>query len=146
MTFIKLALLGIVLLQTGTALAAEPVVRSDGYVVHYAAQVSTRFTPEIARQYGITRAANHGVLIINVQHESPAPGKPMPVAASASGSAASLMGDRQTLQLRPAEGDLIADFAMINGEYLRFDVDVLPQGSSTPIHIHFEQQFYNDND
>jgi hypothetical protein len=60
------------------------------------------------------------------------------------------MGDRQTLQLRPAgpagSGDLLADFAMINGEYLRFDVDVLPQGGNTPIHVHFEQQFYNDRD
>ncbi|MGH8505781.1 MAG: DUF4426 domain-containing protein, partial [Stenotrophobium sp.] len=132
MKFSRLGLLALLLLQTAAASAAEPLVRSNGYVVHYAALVSTGFTPEIAQQYGITRAANHGVLIINVQREATAGGKSVAVAASASGSAASLMGDRQVLQLRPAgqsgSGDLLADFATINGEYLRFDVDVLPQG------------------
>ncbi|MGH8461703.1 MAG: DUF4426 domain-containing protein [Stenotrophobium sp.] len=150
MKFRGAMLLAAWLLQTSVAAAGEPVVRSNGYVVRYAALASTGFTAEVARQYGITRQANHGVLIINVQRQDAMPGKSAPLPATATGKATSLMGDSQDLQLRsaPQSGtqDLLADFEMINSEYLRFDVDVLPQGSSTPIHVHFEQQFYNDRD
>ncbi|MGH8456956.1 MAG: DUF4426 domain-containing protein [Stenotrophobium sp.] len=128
---------------------ADQAVRSGGYIVRYAALSSTSLTPEIARAYGIQRRANHALLIINTQRETTL-GKTVAVTATASGSAADLMGNLQPLQLHASpqagSGDLFAEFDTVNGEFLHFDLGVTPQGAAAPIAVKFQQQFYNDTD
>jgi hypothetical protein len=73
----------------------------------------------------------------------------VPLRGTATGVARNLMGDQQTLTLRPAGGDstqdLIAEFEVSHLEFLNFDIDVRPEGSTRPLKIKFQQQFFSDD-
>ncbi|HET7845369.1 MAG TPA: DUF4426 domain-containing protein [Xanthomonadales bacterium] len=60
------ALLAAVLLSAATSVAAEQVRRFDGYEIHYNA-FRADFLPEsIAKQFGLTRAPDRGLLNVTV--------------------------------------------------------------------------------
>lgn len=137
------------LFAVGVPAAADPVVRDGGYTVHYAAMSTRDLSPEMARRYGIRQAANRGLLLVNVQHES-APGISAPLAARAEGSARTLLGEAQTLAFHAlpggdAAGDLVAEFAFTPLETLRFDLQVRPQGAPRALPVQFQQQFFGDD-
>lgn len=138
--------LGLLLLSV-TASAQQPV-RDGSTLVHYAAMSTQDLSPEMARQYGIRQSSKRGMLLLNLQRET-APGKTVPLRGTATGTARNLMGDQQTLTLRPASADstqdLIAEFDIAHLEFLTFDIDVRPQDSTRPLKVKFQQQFFTDD-
>jgi hypothetical protein len=132
-------LAAMLLLLSGAVHAESSIERGD-YVVHYNALPSTSISPEVARQYAITRSANRALLNIAVLRQ----GKP--VAAKLTGSATNLAGQRQNLALREVrEGEAIyylAEPGIADHETLAFEIDVLPEGVAEPIVVRFRQEFF----
>lgn len=126
--------------------AAEQFVDAGPYRVHYAAINTTTLTPEVARQFGVSRTRNEILLVLNAQHS--VHGRYRPVPATASGTATTLLGHVQKLALRPVrEADVhyvVASFQTLDGEYMTIDAQVLPQGANAPLQVKFKQQFYRD--
>lgn len=127
--------------------AAEQSVSQGDYVVHYAAINSQSLTPEIAARYGVTRAADQALLVINAQQRK-GPGPARAVRASAGGSMRDLVQEPRPLRFRGVTEDgietLIAPFRFDDLQVLSFDVKVLPAGASAPLLVRFKQQFYRD--
>lgn len=134
-------LAAILLLLAGAAQAENSIERGE-YVVHYNALPSTSISPEVARQYAITRSANRALLNIAVLRQ----GKP--VTAKLTGSATNLAGQRQELAVREVrEGEAIyylAEPGVANQDTLAFQIDVLPDGAQQPIPVVFRQEFFPD--
>ncbi|MES0872530.1 DUF4426 domain-containing protein [Sinimarinibacterium thermocellulolyticum] len=126
--------------------AAEQFVDAGEYRVHYAAINTTALTPEVARQFGVRRTRNEILLVLNAQQR--VDGGYLPVPATATGTATTLLGHVQKLDLRPVrEADvhyLVATFQTLDGEFMTIAAQVLPQGANTPLPIKFRQQFYRD--
>lgn len=144
----KRSLLALSLLWLSASASAQQLVRDGSTVVHYAAMSTQDLSPEMARQYGIRQNSKRAMLLLNLQRET-APGKTTPLRGTATGTARNLMGDLQTLTLRPAGGDsaqdLIAEFDISHLEFLNFDIDVRPEGSTRSLKIKFQQQFFSDD-
>ena len=129
-----------------TSAQAEQLIEQDGYRVHYAAMASRDFSTKVARQYGLNQSARSAVLILTSQKL--VNGKPMPAAASATGTARSFSGHVQTLELRAVNengaNDLLTEFEVLNGEVITFDLSILPDGAKQPLVLKFQQTFYPD--
>jgi hypothetical protein len=125
---------------------AEQFVDAGRYRVHYAAVNTTSLTPEVARQFGVDRTRNEILLVLNAQHE--VDGRHLPIAATATGTATTLLGHVQKLALRPVrEADVhyvVASFQTLDGEFMTISAQVVPEGADTPIAVTFRQQFYRD--
>ncbi len=140
------ALAALLLALCASAANAEQFVDAGEYRVHYAAMNTTALTPEVARQFGVTRTRNQILLVLNAQQKRA--DRYVPVAATAAGTATTLLGHSQTLALRPVrEAEVhyvIATFETLDGEFMTIAADVLPSGSNTPIRVSFKQQFFRD--
>lgn len=122
----------------------QSVTRGD-ITVHYAAINSTDIPAETAKALGVTRSANRALLVLNGQR-SGADAASSSIPLSAEGSISNLVGqDKPFAPRRVREADtwyLIAPFRITDGEQLRFDLTVTPEGTSTAIPVRFQQQFY----
>ncbi|HEX4896186.1 MAG TPA: DUF4426 domain-containing protein [Solimonas sp.] len=136
------ALLGLLVLVTAGAADAQQVVEAGGYRVNYAALNTMQLSPEIARRYGVKRRGDRALLLLNVRRD----GKAVP--ASGRGTARGLTGHTEKLELRQVRVDdsydLIAEFEILDGEFLHVEAQVLPAGGSTPIAVKFRQQYYRE--
>jgi hypothetical protein len=136
----------LVTLLIGFTAHAEQFVDADPYRVHYAAINTTALTPEVARQFGVSRTRNEILLVLNAQQKLD--GRYLPVPATATGTATTLLGHTQKLALRPVrEADVhyvVAAFQTLYGEYMTIDAQVLPEGANAPLQVKFRQQFYRD--
>lgn len=125
---------------------AEQFVDAGDYRVHYAALNTTALAPQVARQFGVERTRNEVLLVLNAQQRID--GRYQPVAATASGTATTLLGHVQKLALRPVrEAEvhyIIASFQVLDGEFVTLAVNVLPAGANAPLVVRFKQQFYRD--
>ncbi len=134
------------LLFTALTARAEQFVDAGDFRVHYAAIGTTSLTPEVARQFSVTRTRNEILLVLNAQQK--VDGRYQPIPATATGSATTLLGHVQKLALRPLqEGDVhyvVASFQTLDGEFMTIDAQVLPEGASKPLAVKFRQQFYRD--
>lgn len=134
------------LLLCSLGAAAEQYVDDGPFRVHYAAVNTTALTPEVARQFGVARTRNEILLVLNAQQRID--GRYVPVPATASGTATTLLGHVQTLELRAvreAEAHyVVASFQTLDGEFMTIDAQVLPQGANAPLQVRFRQQFYRD--
>lgn len=140
------ALIMLLMLLGSFAAAAEQFVDAGPYRVHYAAINTTALTPDIARQFGVSRTRNEILLVLNAQQQ--VDGRYLPVPATATGTATTLLGHVQKLALRPVrEADVhyvVASFQTLDGEFMRIDAQVLPEGANAPLTVKFRQQFYRD--
>lgn len=139
--------LGLLGLLVTANVSAQQLVRDGGVVVHYAAMSTKDLSLEMARQYGIRQGSKRGMLLLNLQRDTD--GKTSPLRGTATGTARNLLGDQQPLTLRPAGADstqdLIAEFDISHLEFLTFDIDVKPEGSTRPLKVKFQQQFFADD-
>ena len=112
--------------------------------VYYNALPSTELTPEVARQYGITRSANRALVNISVRQGEP--GADRAVTAKVTVSATNLAGQRVELRMREVrEGDAIyylGEARTSGQETLSFDLSVTPEGAERPIRTVFRQEFF----
>lgn len=135
----------LLMLFAGT-IQAEQYVDLGDYRVHYAAMNTTQLAPEVARTFNVPRSDKLILLVLNAQQR--VGGRYESVPATASGSATTLLGHVQALELRPVrEGDVhyvIASFETLEAEYMTIDARVTPAGAKMPVTVKFKQQFYRD--
>jgi len=138
------ALMALAFMAHGQEQGGQSVTRGD-ITVHYAAINSTDIPAETAKALGVTRSANRALLVLNGQRSGPdAASSSIPL--SAEGSITNLVGqDKPFSPRRVREADtwyLIAPFRITDGEQVRFELTVTPEGTSTAIPVRFQQQFY----
>jgi len=134
--------------------AVEPALRATesfrdfgDYVVHFNAINTAQLTPEIARQYGIVRSSNRGMLNISILQKAPNSAG-VPVAGSIFASAVNLTGQLKQLALREIREEsavyYIAEFAIANEETLIFTIDVTPMNEPSRFSVRYMKQFYTN--
>ena len=135
-----LALLGL----GGSAYAENSRVFGD-YVVHYNAFRSDTLSPEIAKAYELTRRNNRIIVNITVLKKvMGTTGKP--VSATISGNASNLTGQLKNLEFREIKEDTaiyyIAELKVNDGEFLKFRLNITPQGEDGPARLQFSKRFF----
>lgn len=139
------ALTGLVLLP---ALAtAEQSVNFGDYTVHYNALTTDQLTPEVAKQYQITRSKNRVMVNISVLKKG---GGVMgtPVKARIEGEAKNLSEQLRKLQLREVIEEnavyYIAETPVNNEETLKFSFRITPEEGPATYQLSFQKQFYTN--
>ena len=135
-----LALLGI----SASASAENSKVFGD-YVVHYNAFRSDTLSPEIAKAYELTRRNNRIIVNITVLKKvMGTTGKPVP--ATIAGNASNLTGQLKTLEFREIKEDTaiyyIAELKVSDGEFLKFKLNITPEGEEGPARLLFSKRFF----
>ncbi|WP_409524097.1 DUF4426 domain-containing protein [Nitrincola sp. MINF-07-Sa-05] len=135
------------LLIPAMAAQADKMISDGSYEIHYNAFYSTFLLPEVAQRHNLTRSNVRAMLNVTVL-EKQADGTTRPVAADVTGEVANLLQQRQTLNfVSIEEADAryyIGDFRISNDEQLTINLTVLPEGSTSPYQIRFDQTFYTD--
>lgn len=142
--FLK-SLFMLALLGYGANAAAENSKVFGDYVVHYNAFRSDVLSPEIAKAYELTRRNNRIIVNITVLKKvMGTPGKP--VAATISGNASNLTGQLKNLEFREIKEDTaiyyIAELKVSDGEFLKFKLNITPEGEQGPARMQFSKRFF----
>ena len=124
---------------------AENSKEFGDYVVHYNAFRSDTISPEVAKQYGLARANNRVLINIAVLKKvMNTTGKP--TASKVTGYASNLTGQLKQLEFKEIkEGTAIyylAEAKISDGEYLKFDIQITPEGESRPARLNFKKRFF----
>lgn len=124
---------------------AENSKQFGDYVIHYNAFRSDTISPEVAKQYGLTRANNRVLINIAVLKKvMNTTGKP--TSAVVTGHASNLTGQLKQLEFKEiSEGTAIyylADTKISDGEFLKFDLKVTPEGEPQAARLHFDKRFF----
>ncbi|NOR41970.1 MAG: DUF4426 domain-containing protein [Gammaproteobacteria bacterium] len=124
---------------------AENSKEFGDYVIHYNAFRSDTISPEVAKQYNLARANNRVIINIAVLK------KVMnttgtPTSSEVTGHASNLTGQLKQLEFKEiTEGNAIyylAETKISDGEFLKFDVKILPQGEKKPARLKFNKRFF----
>lgn len=138
------------LLLLGVMLAglvqAENATRTGNYTIHHNALTSDVLAPQVAQAYGIQRSTSRGMINIAVMRDK-AGAMGEPVTARIELNARNLIGQkRQDISLREVREAnaiyYIADFPVAHREHLVFDMEVIPEGETSPLRARFDQEFY----
>ena len=124
---------------------AENSKEFGDYVIHYNAFRSDTISPEIAKQYGLARASNRVLINIAVLKKVlNTTGKP--TRSTVTGHASNLTGQLKQLEFKEIiEGNAIyylAETKISDGEFLKFDIKVMPEGETKATKLHFDKRFY----
>ncbi len=113
--------------------------------VHYSALNSTFISPDVAKQYGITRSKIYALINISILDKAKA-GKPA-IPAAITGKVKNLLGNTRTLNFKEIkEGKSIyylAEMPFDQGEKYQFDIDIKAQGNRAG-KLTFQQVFYQE--
>ena len=116
------------------------------YVVHINAMTSAGLTPEVAKNYEITRSENNGLINLVVLRQSEGIGTGKPVKADVTVSAANLTGQLKTMNLTQIEeGESIYYIGLVSiddRETINFDFDLVPDGTSQNLPLRFSHKFH----
>lgn len=142
--FIK-SLFMLALLSFGVNVAAENSRVFGDYVVHYNAFRSDTLSPEIAKAYELTRRNNRIIVNITVLKKvMGTAGKPVP--ATIAGNASNLTGQLKNLEFREIKEDTaiyyIAELKVSDGEFLKFKLNITPEGEEGPARLQFSKRFF----
>jgi len=153
--FVTLALYGCDVIDAPTGSVEEGRKRLNAntnyaefgdYVVHVNAITSDTLTPEIAKNYGITRSETSGLINLVVLKKSIEAGMDMPVSSQVSLSAANLTGQVKSVELQEIqEGASIYHIGVVaveNRETVNFDFDIRPEGTDRALQVRFSHEFY----
>jgi hypothetical protein len=133
------------LLGFGTSAVAENSRVFGDYVVHYNAFRSDVLSPEIAKAYELTRRNNRIIINITVLKKVlGTTGKPVP--ATVAGHASNLTGQLKQLEFREIKDDTaiyyIAELKVSDGEFLKFKLNITPDGEEGPARLQFNKRFF----
>jgi len=124
---------------------AENSKEFGDYVVHYNAFRSDTISPEVAKQYGLTRA-NNRVLINIAVLKKVMDTTGQPTKSVVTGSASNLTGQLKQLEFKEiTEGNAIyylADTKISDGEFLKFDIKITPEGETRAARLNFDKRFF----
>jgi hypothetical protein len=115
------------------------------YVVHYNAFRSDSLSPEIAKAYNLTRRNNRIIVNITILKKVlGTTGKPVP--ATVTGNASNLTGQLKSLEFREIKEDTaiyyIAEMKVSDGEFLKFKLNITPEGEEGPARLQFSKRFF----
>ncbi len=124
---------------------AENSKEFGDYVIHYNAFRSDTISPDVAKQYGLTRASNRVLINIAVLKKVlNTTGKP--TSSNVTGHASNLTGQLKNLEFKEiTEGNAIyylADTKISDGEFLKFDIKVIPDGETRAARLRFDKRFF----
>ncbi len=124
---------------------AENSKEFGNYVVHYNAFRSDTISPEVAKQYNLARANNRVLINIAVLEKvMNTTGKP--TSSTVTGHASNLTGQLKKLKFKEiTEGNAIyylAETKISDGEFLKFDVKILPEGETKAMRLQFDKRFF----
>jgi hypothetical protein len=124
---------------------AESAKEFGDYTIHYTAFRSDTLEPEVARAYDLTRRNNR--IIVNIAVLKKVMGTTgTPTAAKVEGQASNLTGQLKQLDFREIkEGTAVyylAEVKISDGEFLKFDLSVTPEGGSEAARIRFDKRFF----
>lgn len=124
---------------------AENSQEFGDYVIHYNAFRSDTISPEIAKQYGLARANNRVLINIAVLKKvMNTTGTPTPSVVT--GHASNLTGQLKQLEFKTIkEGTAIyylAETKISDGEFLKFDIKVIPEGETRAARLNFDKRFF----
>ena len=133
------------ILGYGATAAAENSRVFGDYVVHYNAFRSDTLSPEIAKAYELTRRNNRIIVNITVLKKvMGTTGKPVP--ATVAGNASNLTGQMKGLEFREIKEDTaiyyIAELKVSDGEFLKFKLNITPEGEEGPARLQFSKRFF----
>ncbi|MES0327626.1 MAG: DUF4426 domain-containing protein [Gammaproteobacteria bacterium] len=132
------------LLGFGSSAYAESSKEFGDYVIHYNAFRSDTLSPEIAKQYNLTRRNNRVIVNIAVLKKV-LNTTGTPTAAKVTGHLNNLTGQMKNMEFREIkEGTAIyylSESQFTEGEFLKFDLKVTPEGESQPARIKFDKKF-----
>lgn len=118
---------------------AEQFIKIGDFEAHYMVLDTLGLEPEVAENYGITRARDQSILTLSVLDESGGA-----VDAKVSGVAINLLGNRRNLAFQAIkEGDARYAIASIKHteENMRFEISIAIADGATH-QINFEQKLY----
>ncbi len=122
----------VAVLMAGSVAAEQKKVFGD-YEVHYNALNSSTLTPEIAKQYGITRGGNQALVNIAVRKQDGKDGIAVP--AKVSGKVKNLLSQSSTLSFKEIKESnaiyYIAVFRFDDKDTVTFDLTVQPEGGAS---------------
>jgi len=124
---------------------AENSKEFGDYVIHYNAFRSDTISPEVAKQYGLPRANNRVLINIAVLKKvMNTTGKP--TSSEVTGHASNLTGQLKQLKFKEiTEGNAIyylAETKISDGEFLKFDIKITPEGETRAARLHFDKRFF----
>ncbi len=124
---------------------AENSKEFGDYVIHYNAFRSDTISPEVAKQYGLARASNRVLINIAVLKKVlNTTGKP--TSSKVTGHASNLTGQLKQLEFKEiTEGNAIyylAETKISDGEFLKFDIKIIPEGETRAARLHFDKRFF----
>ena len=132
------------LLGFGSSAYAENAKEFGDYVIHYNAFRSDTLLPEVAKQYNLTRRNNRVILNIAVLKKV-LNTTGTPTAAKVTGHVGNLTGQLKNLEFREVkEGTAIyylAESQFTEGEFLKFDLKVTPEGQTRSARLKFDKKF-----
>ena len=130
-----------------TPAGAEQFMSFGNYTIHYSAFTTDILTPEVAKAYGIQRSKNRALLNVSVLKKVMGT-TGQPVRARIKGTATNLNAQLRELSLRELNEHgaiyYIAQTSVDDGETLKYELSVTPEGESEPYTFSFQQQFFTD--
>lgn len=125
--------------------AAQNSTSVDGYTIHHNAFTSDILNPEVAKNYGLQRSKQRGLLNVSVVKEKPGTtGEPVP--AQVEVHTVALTGQRARLPMREIKEQdavyYIGELSVRDQETVSFDIQVVPDGSEKTYGMRMSQQFF----
>ena len=127
------------------AVHAEQAQKFDDVEIHYNALPTLDLTPEIARNYKLTRSKGRGLLTISVLKKN-SMGASYPVPAEIKVNAITIYDQLVNVDMREIkEGGAIyylGEYGLVLPETLKFNISVKPEGSARTYSFEYKQSFY----
>lgn len=126
---------------------AENLTRIDNYWIHHNAFTTDLLAPEVARNYGISRSNQRGMLNLSIIRGGDSILTGTPVAATVQVQATDFLGQTREIPLREIREDqaiyYVGDFRVAHEEWLKFTMQILPAGADQPLKLKMEHQFFH---
>ena len=124
---------------------AENSKEFGDYVIHYNAFRSDTISPEVAKQHNLPRANNRVLINISILKKvMNTTGQP--TNSKVTGHASNLTGQLKQLEFKEiTEGNAIyylAETKISDGEFLKFDIKIIPEGEKRPARLRFDKRFF----